>query len=246
MKNIITTIMLLIFTPLLWSQSNDYDGGNGHIIESWQDGDTAWVIRKNEQHIQMGELANIQSFQVYSALSLETRELVYELSLGDYIDVMKIAIGKNQNTGNVSSWLQIFTENSINGWIFWDNSDPYENGQWEIVERIDLGGKIWTARKLEQIVAVWQEAELRDRPGIEGSQVISHLVPTQEMDTLMLKTLAVTEEFDTINNKTDRWIKVTDENDISGWIFGGSAGVERGGPKYLIPENRIRFYMGYL
>jgi hypothetical protein len=35
----------------------------------------------------------------------------------------------------------------------------------------------------------------------------------------------------------DHWVKIQTDDENSGWVFGTKLDVERGGPKYLTPEN---------
>ena len=57
--------------------------------------------------------------------------------------------------------------------------------------------------------------------------------------------VAVTEEEDTVDGITDRWVRVS-YGDCEGWVFGGYTSAERGGPKYYIPEQLIAFDLGPL
>ena len=43
----------------------------------------------------------------------------------------------------------------------------------------------------------------------------------------------------------DRWVKIQYEEGKYGWVFGGYVSVERGGPKYMIPEHEIEFLVGW-
>ena len=43
--------------------------------------------------------------------------------------------------------------------------------------------------------------------------------------------------------KKDYWLKIKYE-DYTGWIFGAYIDIERGGPKYYIPEDVIEFGLG--
>jgi hypothetical protein len=52
----------------------------------------------------------------------------------------------------------------------------------------------------------------------------------------------VTEQTETINGKTDFWAKIIDSKGRIGWVFCGDATIERGGPRYLTPENEIEMY----
>lgn len=54
-----------------------------------------------------------------------------------------------------------------------------------------------------------------------------------------------TEETETIDGLTDHWLKIEYASNKYGWIFGGYASVERGGPKYYIPEAMIIFDLSW-
>ena len=55
----------------------------------------------------------------------------------------------------------------------------------------------------------------------------------------------ITEETETIDGLTDHWLKIEYASNKYGWIFGGYASVERGGPKYYIPEAMIIFDLSW-
>lgn len=50
----------------------------------------------------------------------------------------------------------------------------------------------------------------------------------------------MTQEKESIDGESDFWLKIK-YKDFEGWIFGGYASIERGGPKYYIPENIVIF-----
>ena len=47
-----------------------------------------------------------------------------------------------------------------------------------------------------------------------------------------------------IDGFTDYWLKISYKG-YEGWIFGGYAYAERGGPKYEIPEEEIKYKLGW-
>ena len=55
-----------------------------------------------------------------------------------------------------------------------------------------------------------------------------------------VEVVAMTQEKETIDGKSDFWLKIK-YKDYEGWIFGGYASIERGVPKYYIPENIVIF-----
>jgi hypothetical protein len=46
------------------------------------------------------------------------------------------------------------------------------------------------------------------------------------------------------NGENDRWLKISYQG-TEGWIFGGYTDVERGGPKYYLPETIIDWHLGW-
>jgi hypothetical protein len=122
------------------------------------------------------------------------------------------------------------------------NNDIKNGG---IIEIIKSGGKEWTIRKLEGILSLqgWREdiVDILDNP--RGAVIYKvKLKPKPSYDVVHL--LAITKETDTIEGiefdgrpYVDHWVKILIDNDKSGWIFGRKLDVERGGPKYLTPEN---------
>lgn len=61
---------------------------------------------------------------------------------------------------------------------------------------------------------------------------------------LTYNVVEITEESEIIDGINDRWVKIEYEKGKYGWVFGGYVSVERGGPKYMIPENEIKFLVG--
>jgi len=60
-----------------------------------------------------------------------------------------------------------------------------------------------------------------------------------------LGVLAITEEEDTVEGMTDYWVKIEDEQNRIGWIFGAYTDINRGGPKYRIPGDEIGFCFAF-
>lgn len=90
-------------------------------------------------------------------------------------------------------------------------------------------------------MSVWTNLNVRDKPGLTGNKV--YLIK-YDGPQLNFKTVAITEETETIDEKKDSWVKIEYEKDKYGWVFGGYVDVERGGPKYLTPKNEILFLLG--
>ena len=126
---------------------------------------------------------------------------------------------------------------------FWSVPFPedYYQNNGGIIEVMESGGKTWTIRKLVQFFCIhsnFYEDEiiiLYDNP--RGSSMYKY--KTERMQTY-IQSLAITKEIDIVEwivRKEEPWVKIMIDDDKSGWVYGGFLTVERGGPKYLTPEN---------
>ena len=123
--------------------------------------------------------------------------------------------------------------------------DPYFDNRYEILEVIESAGKKWTVRSLNGVVSIYVNLRIRDKPGTSGTNVVYTIRPgTTDPRQTTVDVIAITEEREKIDGKNDYWIKIS-YGDLTGWIFGGYAASERGGPKYDIPEYMVDFDLGW-
>jgi hypothetical protein len=178
-------------------------------------------------------------------LALENRKVIYPLKLKDYINITQVA--ETVYADEYYVFLKVRTDNDVTGWLLFEKQTydyakfgaPYFKNRWEITERITIREKTWTVRKMTGgMVSVWEVLNIRDKPGLVDTKVISQIIPPQKYPQVNLEVSEMTEESETIDGRTDRWLKIAYQG-IEGWIFGGYATVERGGPKYHIPESII-------
>jgi hypothetical protein len=246
--------MLIVLTNVIvlgFSQSNNYANGNGTFIEEKIDGNVTWVFRRHIQSVKIGDLSRDENLNVYDEPVLENGTIIGKLKLDDTINITQVA---EAAVGIDYYYCLKISLDNINGWIFCGKYNytyaqfniPYFNNRWEIIENINIGGNFWTIRKMSyQRVAVWEVLNIRDKPGIVGTNVISKIVPPENGNhQVNLEVTEATEERETIDGKTDRWLKIN-YHGVDGWIFGGYTSVERGGPKYWTPENIIYWQLGW-
>jgi len=246
MKKIIITLlffMLIIFNT--FSDTNNTSKSNGTVIESKSIGNIKYITREHLQRIQIGDLASEKNLYIYNQPEFTNSEIASKLKLDDYINTMELLEIIDTDNKETNVWIKIVTDNKISGWIYFGKSDPYEDDRWSILEVISSSNRKWAIRKLEQWLAVLEVLNVRDNPGIEGTTVLFKLIPENKNQQINVNTLAITEELDTIDGIKDHWVKIKDEKGRIGWIFGGYATVERGGPKYYIPDNTVYFGLGY-
>ncbi|MCL1836528.1 MAG: SH3 domain-containing protein [Treponema sp.] len=261
-------IKILLFSLILgnvtlmgFSQAN-YGNGNGTIIETLVDGNVQLVLRRHIQHVRAVDYPGYKHypFKIYSSPSLNKNNVVSDEEPMFPIDIFQIAEVTIEE--KYSYWLNIKTADNIIGWVYagevngWIPSGeldanyarqwiPYFNNRWEILNMIDTGNRVWTVRKLlSQYVSAWVVLDIRDKPGLVNTNVISQIVPPDRNDPLFFLSITeVTDEYETIDERTDRWLKIN-HNGVEGWIFGGYVAVERGGPKYFTPDEIILCRLG--
>ena len=254
MKKSLFLIILLTLAQLIFANPN-YNNGNGTIIFSQNQDGVKTTIRKCEiDSIIIGDLLADKNRNIYSNYNFSKK--IGKLNDNDAIKILEVCTIEYLNKpkdkwGNPSGelWYKIIY-NDIEGCIWvspsalGEGEDPYFNNNYEVLEEIN-NGKKWTVRKLNQVVSVWENLNIRDNPGTEKTNVIYTIRP-RETDPFQtnVDVIAITEEKETIDGKTDYWLKIKYKN-YEGWIFGGYASVERGGPKYYLPEAMIDFDLSW-
>jgi len=242
-NNIIAICIFSLIAFELYSQEKpNYLNKNGTITSTTQNDSLSITIRKHDQDVIIGDLATPQERIVYDNYIGGNK--IEELKDNDKISISEICTLDSQKTDKKEIWFHI-KKGIISGWIRDDYSDPYSNNTWSIIETITSSGEKWTVRKLEQALAVWEVLNVSDMPGVSGTQVLLQLKPgiTDPVQT-NITTMAITEEYDLIDGRKDHWLKITYKGNV-GWIFGGYASAERGGPKYYIPEYVVDFALGW-
>ena len=251
MKTIVLLlIVLLLYASNSFSQAGNYNSGNGTIVEVKKDAKGAWQIRQHVQRLQIGDFSDEKNLQIYETHSMDGNA-IGRLKSGDFINIVQVAEAIIDEQYHI--WLNINTDRGLKGWLllgiygydYAQFEDPYFNNRWEITGIIRTS-KVWTIRTMIfQMVSVVEVINIRDKPGLVGTTVISKIVPSEnDNPQVNLVVTEATEETETIDNRNDRWLKIT-YNGIVGWIFGGYASVERGGHKYYTPENIILSELEY-
>lgn len=233
-------IILAIYSTGLFANPN-YKNGNGTIISSTNENGIKKTVRKCEMaDIEIGDLLDEKHRDIYSDCNKENK--IGKLKDNDKISVEQIC--SIEYPKNDELWYKIKFEN-LSGWINVNSGDPYSGNNYEVLEEINVNGKKWTVRKMKQIVTVWENLNMRDKPGTAKTKVVYTIRP-RDTDPVQtnVEVIAMTEEKETIEGITDFWLKIK-YKEYEGWIFGGFTSVERGGPKYYIPEYSVIFDLSW-
>ena len=135
----------------------------------------------------------------------------------DFIDVTQVAQAILEKKYYI--FLNVKTDKNVTGWVFlqagdyktksdpdyqnYYNSVPYCDDKWEVLETFTIREKRWTARKLQSPsnnFAVYEILNIRDKPGLIDTKVISQIIPSQiNSEPVWVGYTAMTEENETID-----------------------------------------------
>lgn len=231
-RRIIIFVIMLMSVFLFAEEKNIY---NGYLLKEEKIENQAYISRHHEQTIKIGYSASDFNKIVYKNFISE--EEIGKIEKGDTIHITEIIIVDDKKT-----FLKINTD-TIQGYILLSNNkyDLYDNGNWLPQETLKSGEKVYHTLKNSQFFNVYENLRIRDVPGLDGTKI--GLIEGAGKSSVIVKTMAVTEEKDTIDGKTERWAKI-EYNGIVGWVFGGYLSYERGGPRFNFPETELELELG--
>lgn len=249
-KRSLFVITFLLMCVFMYAAPN-YNNGNGTVLSEFENNEIKITVRKCELHVVIGDLLREEHRFIYDNYANGT--IIGKLKDNDDVEVLEsctvVHLNKPKDTwGNPSGalWYKIRLH-EITGWIcitsttIGSGTDPYYNNRYEIIGKIKSSGKVWTVRRMNQMVSVWEKLNVRDTPGLSGKKVfLLHDFTEETRNAQENHTItAMTEETETIDGLTDHWLQIEYAPNTYGWIFGGYVSVERGGPKYYIPEQMV-------
>ena len=253
MKTNIFYILIVLFAVSVFAEGteNNYNNGNGTIVEQKVEDNKQITIRKHEDRLELFSVVFDEAIRANGVNELVILDkpqinanvvfIIPEYPVVTYINTILFRYEKSLYDDKNNSWLYVKTDDGNVGWLYLGISfDPYEDGTWTFLEKITIQNRIWTVRKFVGSFFVWETLDVRDKPGIIGTNILFKIQNDNHL-WLGINILAITEEKDTIDGETDYWVKIKDDKNRIGWLFGGYGDVTRGGPKYRIPDASIRF-----
>jgi len=250
--NVIILILIIVFIIPAFAEEGNYNNGNGTIIEQKIENNKQITIRKYENRLELysinsdggGYRVNGEDILIIFDEPKKNANVIFIIPtfpVITWINTILLRYEKSLNNDKDNSWLYVKTDDGKIGWLYLGISyDPYEGGRWSILEEIMVQNKKWTIRNLNGYLSIWETIIVRDKPGIIGTSILFK-IQNEKNCQLGVSILAITEEEDIIDGETDYWVKIKDKQNRIGWIFGGYASVERGGPKYYTPDASISF-----
>lgn len=251
MKRNMTVAFLFLLHCLAYADP-DYDGGNGTILKASAENGVRRTLRKCELEAVIGDILPEKSRTLYEDMT--TTNPVGTVKDDDIVSIREIGVvtylNEKKKYGLYPSdiWFKV-KKDGRHGWLCYCHQDymmrdPYENGHYAITEKMHVQGKVANVRKLNQTLSVFENVNIRDFPDLKNGKVLYTIRPnvTDDFQTNVHVT-GILENAVRIGGLTDYWIKIS-YKEYEGWIFGGYAYAERGGPKYEIPEEEIKYHLG--
>jgi uncharacterized protein YxeA len=239
MKKALLIILLLVVLHTLFSQTNVseyyYANGNGTIITKTIENGYEITIRKHEQRFPVHPYGKISVYENwYSHQSL------FELTDGDFVTTSQVAFIKKVSAEEAFNWVKITDDQGRISWLNMNHPvDPYRDGNGAFLETIVSGSRTWTVIRLQGGLSYFETINVYEKPGSDS--VVLFQLLNEDGDQLSIEYSAITKETDDYSQQNP-WVKITDNQGKTGWMFGGDGSTERGGPKYYFPENMIGFY----
>lgn len=254
---VFTLFLVLVNLPHYLQATGCEEIPNGTILLIEETAEGTWTIRRHEQHIVIREDATMNNSRLYTnhSVSADTPDT---LKPGDEVIISQVATLKTDDA--YVMWLRVKKKEGLLYWLFLgaakyksmftesfrnlEVSVLYYGDNWDITGYIDSGSREWTIRKLSyQRVLVWERIDIWDNPGRDGASVIGTIVPpTDVFPAIKLRVTEATEETETIDGVTDRWLKIEHEG-VSGWIFGGYVSGHRLYSKYDTPDGIVEKHL---
>lgn len=238
MKKLLATLFALL-TPLAFAQN--YNNGNGTILseEAW--GNLEIVRRRHVQTVTMAENLDIPEknkalWADFSNLYETKYALVQEWGKPPIIDdcsgkVVHIKeILKVSGARDYPYYAYAVEVEGKKGYMYGEQCDFYDKGQWAVVGSIASSGRVWTirtAKNSDNCYEIRERVFVRDKPGTKGTDKIYLFykdapLPDRSEYGTEIKVINATEEQETIDGRTGRWLEIEYKN-IRGWVFEGYA-----------------------
>lgn len=247
-KRTLTILFFFIYLVSLKANTTAYNNGNGTVLNVLEEDNKTVIFRKHTQSLQIGNRTKPERLIIYKDIKNEKE--IGRLKSGDLIEVNQYMYSSNIISGEQIIQLKIKTYMGIEGWILLKKGfkvkDIYQDELWSIDEKITINNEIIYFRKLEQSLSVWETSDILDSPSFTNSNVKFQLKsPPNVSPQINFKLISISDKKEEIDGKVDYWLKIKDKDGRIGYVFGGLVSVERGGSKYLTPENIISMNLAW-
>lgn len=218
-----------------YSSVSFLENENGAIIDNTKNIDLVTYIRRFIIKYEINKYCYDSIRKLYDSPNLSSE--YRNLQDGIVINTLAILQKKDEN-GTSECWLNVQELRNKNGWIYLGSIDPYKNNNWEIIGTINIDGKEVMLRKYTHSFSVTRNKPAYDKPSL-NAKIIWRAERTDNNPQINVRAICVTSDTYQGRYFQEHWVKIKDSYDRIGWMPGDVLDVERGGAKYLSPENIV-------
>lgn len=215
-----------------------YDGGNGALIKySKRDVTLTW-LRSFKCEFLVEDYAFEEKKFLYK--NPGDTEIVSPFYKNTKLSCSQILIIKTRDNELIECWFKVTDPKGNVGWVYGEE-DPYRDNNWIVIGSVFVDNKKILIRKYEEWFSVKGREPAYDKPSYSG-KIIWRTKRTDDNSQINLESICVTDK----TFKGEHWVKAKDPDGRIGWFPGEKLDIERGGPKYLSPENiSTQIFAGY-
>ena len=243
-------LIVLFLTGSLVFADGNYKGGNGTLLYNAITNGMEIDIRKFElKNVHIGDMLDEEQ-DIYDDYKRTKKIGTVSYLTESEIDIHQICsirftgdLAKHSDSKSGELWLKISTKKTT-GWICIENiyNNIYENNNYEFLETIKSGDKIYNIRKFKGFGYPEEDIIIKDKPGLNGKEIA-----TLKKSYDYSQYIEITEEWENGNeNYKAPWVKIEYEKGKFGWTDGHYLSGNAGGPFYRVPEIIIPYYIGEL
>jgi len=215
-----------------------YDGENGALIEySTRDGISTWLRSFNCDFLVDAYVHEDKQFLYKNP---DSKEIVCPFYTNTKLSSSQMLVTKSRDKKQIECWIKVTDPKGNVGWVCGDE-DPYEDNNWIVIGTVPVDNKNILIRKYVNWFSIQRGQPAYDKPSYSGN-IIWRTKRTDDNSQINLESICVTDN----TYKGEPWVKAKDSYGRIGWFPGDKLDIERGGPKYLSPENiSAQIFMGY-
>jgi hypothetical protein len=216
---------------------NDSFGLNGQIITNTDTNEELIIQRVFKYKYSAKDYKLTDNVNLY--IEPNTNTISYSIPKGneETLESSVLYVVYPHKKNEVQVWIKVTSSKGHEGWLFLGSQDPYQDDNWKYMGKITIGNKTYHLMKYSHWFSINRNEPAYDRPSLVDSKVLWKSERTNDNSQINLEPLLITNETYPGEYCDEHWVKVKDSYGRIGWFPGDKLDIERGGFKYLTPEN---------
>ena len=213
-----------------------YNAGNGTILKYTESGNTKTWLRSFSREIYVNNYNDSTKQFLYK--NPGSLEIVCPFPNKSKLFSSEMFVQTGPESKHRECWLKVTEAGGKQGWVFIGPGNPYSEDNWAIAGTTAADGKKFTLRKYTYSFSISRGAGAYDSPS-RKARILWRTERTDNNPQINLQAIFVSAESYQGKEFVEHWVKAKDSYGRIGWFPGDVLDVERGGPKYLSPENQV-------